>query len=73
MNIYMEGVFALIGRYIVISVIIAGILIIGEHDVPFWCAFPLATIGMILRGHLRGGPSAHVHTTETDHDIDTHV
>lgn len=73
MNRSMEGVFALIGQYIVISIIVAGILMIGVHDVPFWCAFPLTTIWMILRGQLRGDTPTHVHASDKESDIDTRV
>lgn len=73
MNRHMEGVFALIGHYVVISIIAAGSLMLVGHDVPFWCAFPLTTIWMILRGQLRGNPPARTVNADKDHDIDTHV
>lgn len=39
----------LIGRYMVLSITLAGILVVRDIGVPFWCAFPIMTIWMILR------------------------
>lgn len=52
-----EEAFALIGRYVVTSVIIAIILNLKVEAVPFWCAFPLTTIWMIINGTLTYTPS----------------
>lgn len=48
----LDRMFALIGRYVVISMIVAGVLLVRADSVPFWCAFPVTTIWMILRGDL---------------------
>ncbi|WP_181273535.1 hypothetical protein [Brevibacterium oceani] len=48
-----EETYALIGRYALTSIAVAVVLTLRFDDVPFWCAFPLTTIGMILRGDFR--------------------
>lgn len=45
-----EKALTLIGRYIVLSIYIAAILMLTATAVPLWCAFPLATIWMITGG-----------------------
>lgn len=52
MRDHAEAVYTLIGRYIVLSAMLAAGLIV-HGDIPFWCAFPAATIWMALRGHIR--------------------
>lgn len=42
-----EKALTLIGRYIVDSIVIAVVLMATTAPVPWWCAFPLATIWMI--------------------------
>jgi len=49
---YREEAFALIGRYVVTSIIVTIVLIMSVDAVPFWCGFPLTTIWMIASGTL---------------------
>lgn len=53
MRRHADAAFALIGRYITTSIAIAGVLVLSDAGTPWWCAFPLTTIWMILRGDLR--------------------
>lgn len=50
-----DDAFALIGRYVVLSIVVAAGLLIRAEAVPLWCAFPLTTIWMIITGALKSG------------------
>lgn len=56
-----EEAFALIGRYIVMSIVVAVVLAVRADAVPFWCAFPLTTVWMIANGTMRPGNTHRKH------------